>query len=518
MNNLTILRTVQEDEGMYHCTNADFFNTEWNGTYLLVKGNSQTSNYTVTQWPTASGPGRDSATLQCSILSDPEHMKCPGHHSVFWFRVGSDESHPDTIFTDGNRNNECDEESDAQKSCVYRFSKNIISSDAGTYYCAVTTCGRILFGNISKLHLGCMFSQEDSTVIFLLCAVLAISLIVIAVFIHAIKKNKSDTCRDTLVPITTVQIGEPVTLTCSLLKFSSVRFQWYKQSAGDNLKLIVKLWTSTSEFEPEFPQSRFQAHLHDGFSNLTILRTVQEDEGMYHCASTGWINTAWTGTYLLVKGNSQTSNYTVTQWLTASGPGRDSATLQCSILSDPEHMKCPGHHNVFWFRVRSDESHPDTIYTDGNRNNECDEESDAQKSCVYRFSKNISSSDAGTYYCAVATCGRILFGNISKLHLAQTTHSVLMERVILIVCLAISVIGNVVLICKLRVCEQRRASGTESALSEAQKDSSRQPIDDTTEAEHNLNYAPLNFSERKATRGRKKREFAEDCVYSQVKH
>ncbi|XP_069576143.1 uncharacterized protein [Brachyistius frenatus] len=192
---LTILTLIQEDEALYHCAVSTWNNEYWSGTYLSLKGNSQTSNYTVTQWPTASGPGRDSATLQCSILSDPEHMKCPGHHSVFWFRVGSDESHPDTIYTDGNRNNECDEKSDAQKSCVYRFSKNISSSDAGTYYCAVATCGRILFGNISKLHLGCMFSQEGSTFIFLLCAVLAISLIVIAVLIHAIKKNKSDSCK-----------------------------------------------------------------------------------------------------------------------------------------------------------------------------------------------------------------------------------------------------------------------------------------------------------------------------------
>ncbi|XP_069027637.1 signal-regulatory protein beta-2-like [Embiotoca jacksoni] len=230
---------------------------------------------------------------------------------------------------------------------------------------------------------------------------------------------------NTLVPVTTVQLGEPVNLTCSLLKFSSVGFQWYKQSAGDNLKLIVTLLISTSAFEPEFPQSRMQVHLYGGFSNLTILRTAQEDEGMYHCTTADFIEPQWNGTYLLVKGNSQTSNYTVTQWPTASGPGRDSATLQCSILSDPEHMKCPGHHSVFWFRVGSDESHPDTIYTDGNRNNECDEESDAQKSCVYRFSKNISSSDAGTYYCAVATCGRILFGNISKLHLGKILSSVI---------------------------------------------------------------------------------------------
>lgn len=38
-----------------------------------------------------------------------------------------------------------------------------------------------------------------------------------------------------------------------------------------------------------------------------------------------------------------------------------------------------------------------------------------------------------------------------------------------------------------------------------------------TEADDTMNYAALNFSERKAKRGRKKREFSEDSVYSQVK-
>ncbi|KAG7465337.1 hypothetical protein MATL_G00175350 [Megalops atlanticus] len=37
-------------------------------------------------------------------------------------------------------------------------------------------------------------------------------------------------------------------------------------------------------------------------------------------------------------------------------------------------------------------------------------------SCVYKLPKrNLSPSDAGTYYCAVATCGEILFGNGTRL-------------------------------------------------------------------------------------------------------
>ncbi|GAA6236228.1 uncharacterized protein LOC108894468 [Lates japonicus] len=39
-----------------------------------------------------------------------------------------------------------------------------------------------------------MWSQTANTVIFLLCTVLAISLIVIAFLIYAIKKNKCDCC------------------------------------------------------------------------------------------------------------------------------------------------------------------------------------------------------------------------------------------------------------------------------------------------------------------------------------
>ncbi|KAJ8281791.1 hypothetical protein COCON_G00043100 [Conger conger] len=40
----------------------------------------------------------------------------------------------------------------------------------------------------------------------------------------------------------------------------------------------------------------------------------------------------------------------------------------------------------------------------------------SHESCVYNFPKrNLSLSDAGTYYCAVATCGEILFGNETKM-------------------------------------------------------------------------------------------------------
>ncbi|MEQ2207691.1 hypothetical protein XENOCAPTIV_016961, partial [Xenoophorus captivus] len=89
----------------------------------------------------------------------------------------------------------------------------------------------------------------------------------------------------------------------------------------------------------------------------------------------------------------------------------DTVTLQCSLLpkSKESSSHCPSDYNVYWFRVGFGESHPSIIYTRKNSN-------DAQnRTCVYQLYRTIqNSSDTGIYYCAVVTCGKILFGDGSK--------------------------------------------------------------------------------------------------------
>ncbi|XP_035771716.1 signal-regulatory protein beta-2-like [Neolamprologus brichardi] len=221
-----------------------------------------------------------------------------------------------------------------------------------------------------------------------------------------------------------------------------------------------------SSYQEHPEESRFSAHNSKDFSNLTIWNVVQEDEGMYHCGIDTWIKLEWSGTYLLVKGNTErTSNYIVVRQPTESNPLRpgDTATLQCSVLTNSEKNTCSGHHNVFWFRDGSNKSLPNIIYTHGNRTDQCEQRSDPQDGCVYRFSKTVSSSDAGTYYCAVATCGEILFGNGTKLDVQEkTTRLVFIGMVILITCLAVSVIGNLFFICNRRVCKKCKAKLTQT--------------------------------------------------------
>uniref|UniRef100_A0A665WCD1 Ig-like domain-containing protein n=1 Tax=Echeneis naucrates TaxID=173247 RepID=A0A665WCD1_ECHNA len=163
---LHIRAIEQSDTGLYYCINTAQFDVMFlRGTYLSVKGAEPeiTTNF---QLP-PSDPVRpgDSVTLQCSVLFDSEKKTCPGDHSVYWFRAGSDEAHPSFIYAHGNNRDHCKKspESESTQKCDYFFSKNVSSSDAGTHYCAVATCGEILFGNGTKLEIEGKYTYYEST-------------------------------------------------------------------------------------------------------------------------------------------------------------------------------------------------------------------------------------------------------------------------------------------------------------------------------------------------------------------
>ncbi|CAI5652780.1 unnamed protein product [Oreochromis niloticus] len=289
---------------------------------------------------------------------------------------------------------------------------------------------------------------------------------------------------NSLVPVKTVHVGETATFTCDLSneELGSRKVQWYKQRVGDTLKLMVSLYGTTKP-SSEFLESRISAQNSKDFSNLTIWNIVQEDEGMYHCGVDNWIQLEWSGTYLLVKGNTErTSNYIVLQRPIESDPLRpgDTATLQCSVLTNSEKNTCSGHHNVLWFRDGSKKSLPNIIYTDGNRIDQCEKRLDHQKICVYQFSKNVSSSDAGTYYCAVATCGEILFGNGTTLDIQES--SALSQTASTVVFLLCAVMGINLMFTALLIYVTNKNNNNDHKAPVLQKnlsDQKRQQIKDT---------------------------------------
>lgn len=102
----------------------------------------------------------------------------------------------------------------------------------------------------------------------------------------------------------TVEQGQRVTLECFVKKgFARRQLKWYKQTAGDTLRIITSVRSHVeSTFGPGFPSFRFQLNDHSNVTTLTILKTTHEDEGMYHCAVMDWMDIIWSTTYLSIKG------------------------------------------------------------------------------------------------------------------------------------------------------------------------------------------------------------------------
>ncbi|XP_025766163.1 signal-regulatory protein beta-2-like isoform X2 [Oreochromis niloticus] len=191
---MQISKTKLSDTGLYYCIKLrDLAVTFLEGTFLTIKGPEPDVIQVRSSDRIHSG---DQETLQCSVLSKYEKKTCLENPSVYWFRAGSDKSH--SIHVHGNSGDECERspEAPSQRKCVYSFSRNVSSSDPGLYYCAVAICGQIIFGNESKLDIKANMwdLQTANTALFMLCAALVTSLMVIGFLIYTIKKKTCDCC------------------------------------------------------------------------------------------------------------------------------------------------------------------------------------------------------------------------------------------------------------------------------------------------------------------------------------
>ncbi|XP_045885953.1 uncharacterized protein LOC123957303 [Micropterus dolomieu] len=216
----------------------------------------------------------------------------------------------------------------------------------------------------------------------------------------------------------TKTVGEDVTLTCTRQKsnLSQATLFWIRLVSGNFPEFLGG--TFDFDYDGVNEISRITAKQEPGTFLLHISKTNLSDTGVYYCIKVDELDITFVkGTFLRIKGPEP--DVTAVIQVPPSDPvhPRDSVTLQCSVLSHSENKTCQGEHSVYWFRVGSDESHPSVIYVHRNSGDECQKSPETRypQKCVYNFSKNISSSDAGTYYCAVATCGEILFGNGTKL-------------------------------------------------------------------------------------------------------
>uniref|UniRef100_A0A4W4DSZ4 Ig-like domain-containing protein n=1 Tax=Electrophorus electricus TaxID=8005 RepID=A0A4W4DSZ4_ELEEL len=218
-------------------------------------------------------------------------------------------------------------------------------------------------------------------------------------------------------PLITAELGANLAILCNYSSDFMHKVSWYKQTIGTRQLLVAdsQRYSKEATFYNGFDKNHYIVQTEDSSCALSIVKTEQSDSATYYCA-VAFLNiiTFGDGTVLVIKDSegAHYSNHTLLQqpMLEPVHPG-NSVTLQCTVLTEI----CVGGHSVYWFRHCSNESQPGIIYSNGHSKGQCQKSSVADsltESFVYELTKrNLSLSDAGTYYCAVALCGEILFGN-----------------------------------------------------------------------------------------------------------
>ncbi|MBN3300654.1 KVD12 protein, partial [Amia calva] len=219
----------------------------------------------------------------------------------------------------------------------------------------------------------------------------------------------------------TVELGGSVTLSCSVSKsYSSNVLIWNKQPSGGPSTSIVSFKNHESPLlGGDNKNKSFTIDRKGDSLNLKISNIEASDVARYYCGAIRDTSVRFgSGTSIRLKGSGSVSRRVEQQPASVPVQPGDSVTLQCTIHTET----FAGEHSVHWFRHGSGEALPGLIYTHGNRSDPCESSSEPglpAQGCVYELPKrNLRSSDAGTYYCAVATCGPILFGNGTWLDIA----------------------------------------------------------------------------------------------------
>ncbi|XP_060783129.1 uncharacterized protein LOC132890336 [Neoarius graeffei] len=216
-----------------------------------------------------------------------------------------------------------------------------------------------------------------------------------------------------------VKSGERVTLNCSFTDTNlGGSLFWYKQIFGEMPQKVGGKFTYQDiNISPMFNTSGFKMEQTENSVSLTISHVKKEDGGFYYCGKFSFHEATFiTGTVLAVRGDGDVKVSVIQSGVLDSVPAGASVTLQCSVLSESRAAE----HQVLWFRAASPQSHPQIIYTHHNSSRQC-ESGSSTHTCVYDFSKNILSiNDTGTYYCAVAVCGKIIFGNGTRVQLENS--------------------------------------------------------------------------------------------------
>uniref|UniRef100_A0A667ZJ37 Ig-like domain-containing protein n=1 Tax=Myripristis murdjan TaxID=586833 RepID=A0A667ZJ37_9TELE len=311
-----------------------------------------------------------------------------------------------------------------------------------------------------------------------------------------------------LVP---ANVGDNITLQC-FYEGDVLVISWYKQTIGQKPQVVSTFSKRgrNGSFHDEFKNDpRFKLETEINGNHLKIANLRHSDSATYFCAGRFFYMLEFgDGVTLSVKSSGLNIQAVVHQSESQTIQPGDSVTLNCTVHTGT----CDGEHSLYWFRS-SGHSQPRAIYTHGVTDDQCERKPTTHtQTCFYNLPmKSLNLSDAGTYYCAVLSCGEILFGNGTKIDTEYEVASPPVLVYFLSTALAFTITLVVLLASSVHKMHKINCSHSDSQARRLA--ASAQHSEDTD----NLHYAALN--KNKINRSRRQRDNTNTvCVYSSVKH
>ncbi|XP_053271635.1 immunoglobulin kappa light chain isoform X1 [Pleuronectes platessa] len=304
-------------------------------------------------------------------------------------------------------------------------------------------------------------------------------------------------------------VGDNLTFQC-FYEGNDENICWYKHTPGQKPRIISK----TYKFSKDFPllnefkdNQRFTVETNDLVSRLNISDLKLSDSATYYCLKDKrYVYDFMEGVTVSVKGSGFNIQAVVHQSESIQPGG--SVTLSCTVHTGT----CDGEHSVYWFK-NSEEPQPGLIYTQGDRNHQCERKPDNQThTCVYNLSmERLNHSNAGTYYCAVAACGHIVFGDGTKMDFEEVV-----DYLPLVYFLSGALVFTTILVVSLAYTAQRALKTNFCQGSESQAAAAALNVEQGHQDEDNPHYAALMEHSFSRARRQTDRDGSE-CVYTSVK-
>ncbi|XP_032439517.1 immunoglobulin kappa light chain-like [Xiphophorus hellerii] len=312
--------------------------------------------------------------------------------------------------------------------------------------------------------------------------------------------------------VLSAESGETLTLECSYETDEAAKFSWYKLTLGQKPQLISTVFKyGQRTFYNEFENNpRFSLDSGKGKNHLIITELQPSDTATYYCSSGYMYNFEFgNGTTVFVKGSDSNVQTLVHQVESEAVQPGGHVTLTCTA----ETGSCDGEHSVYWFR-NNGESVPGLLYSRRGRNDQCGQKTQERtRSCRYSLLlQNLTGSQAGTYYCAVASCGHIVFGNGTKLGFKDEVNSMHLLTGALAFTSFLSFLQALLLF---RIYRRKNSNTSEPHSRLSHPDTRTAESED--QDEEDLQYAGLRLQKVYTSTGQDQRNEMIDCVYSAIK-